>query len=257
MHAEELQVRDVVAAPGARAQGWLTIGETPTEPIRLPLVVINGCRPGPRLCLTAGVHASEYHGIDAELRTVQSIDPEVLAGSVVAIPVVNPTMFQRRVGFLSPIDGLNLNRTAPGKADGTISGVLAYVLLNEVIGICQYHIDCHGGDLGEILWPNSGFAMSGDAALDTQGKTLATLYSPQIVALYQDGTSLPPTAGSMTNQAARRGVVSILAEAGSNGTLDERDDEAIIGSPSWEQPRVISDALHANYRLLRRRPEID
>ncbi len=144
---------------------------------------------------------------------------------MVAIPVVNPTMFQRRVGFLSPIDGLNLNRTAPGKEDGTISEVLAYTLLNEVIGVCQFHIDCHGGDLGEILWPYSGFAMTGDAELDRQGETLARLYSPQIVALYREGTALPPTAGSMTNQAARRGVVSILAEAGSNGTLDERDVE--------------------------------
>jgi predicted deacylase len=186
------------------------------------------------------------------LRTVQSLDPEELAGSVVAVPVVNPTMFQRRVGFLSPIDGLYLNRTAPGKAEGTISEVLAYTLLNEVIGICQYHIDCHGGDLGEILWPYSGFALTGNAELDAQGKTLASLYSPQIVALYQDGTALPPTPGSMTNQAARRGIVSILAEAGSNGTLEERDVEVHLrgirnvmqqlgmlpGSPQTEGPRV-------------------
>lgn len=225
MEADKLRIRGVAAAPGTRAQGWLTIGETPTEPMRLPLVLINGRRPGPRLCLTAGVHASEYPGIDAVLRTVQSINPEELAGSVVAIPVVNPTMFQRRVGFLSPIDGLNLNRTAPGKEDGTISEVLAYTLLNEVIGVCQVHIDCHGGDLGEILWPYSGFAMTGDAELDRQGETLARLYSPHIVALYREGTALPPTAGSITNQAARRGVVSILAEAGSNGSLDERDVE--------------------------------
>ena len=101
--------------------------------------------------------------------------------------------------------------------------MLAHTLLKEVIGVCQYHIDCHGGDLGEILWPYSGFAITGDAELDQQGETLATLYSPQIVALYREGTSLPPTPGSMTNQAARRGIVSILAEAGSNGTLDERD----------------------------------
>ena len=225
MEADALRIRDVVAEPGTRAQGWLTIGETPTEPVRLPLVIVHGRRPGPRLCLTAGVHASEYPGIDAVMRTVQDLDPEASTGTLVAIPVVNPTMFQRRAGFLSPIDGLNLNRTAPGREDGTMSEVLAHTLLQEVIGVCQYHIDCHGGDLSEILWPYSGFALTGDAELDQRGETLATLYSPQIVALYREGTSLPPTAGSMTNQAARRGIVSILAEAGSNGTLDERDVE--------------------------------
>jgi predicted deacylase len=100
---------------------------------------------------------------------------------------------------------------------------MAHVLLNDVIGTCQYHIDCHGGDVGEILWPYAGYAMTGDPALDDQGKDLAGFYSPGIVALYREGSTLPPTPGSVTNQASRRGVVSILAEAGSNATLEPRD----------------------------------
>jgi predicted deacylase len=223
--AVQIRVGDVEAAPGTRACGFLTIGETPTEPIRVPIVVVNGSRPGPRLCLTAGVHAAEYPGIDAVMRTVQGLDPAQLAGAVVAVPVVNPPMFQRRSGFLSPIDGLNLNRTAPGQADGTISEVLAHTLLREVIGTCQYHIDCHGGDLGEILWPYSGYALTSDPEQDRQGEALARLWSPRIVALYREGSPLPPTMGSMTFQATRQGVVSILAEAGSNGTLDPADAE--------------------------------
>ena len=223
--AVHVRVRDIEAEPGSRAQGFLTIGETPSEPLRIPLVIINGRQPGPRLCLTAGVHAAEYPGIDAVMRTVQEIEPETLSGAVVAVPVVNPAMFQRRAGFLSPIDGLNLNRTAPGQAAGTISEILAHVMLTEVIGSCEYHIDCHGGDVGEILWPYAGYAMTGDPALDEKGETLAKLYSPNIVALYREGTSLPPTPGSMTSQAARRGIVSILAEAGSNATLEQADVE--------------------------------
>src|SRR5215217_3671733 len=193
MEAEAVHIRDIVAKPGTRASGYLTIGETPTEPIRVPIVIVNGSRPGPRLCLTAGVHAAEYPAIDAVMRTVQSLDPTELAGTVIAVPVVNPPMFQRRAGFLSPIDGLNLNRTAPGRADGTISEVLAHVLLNEIIGTCQYHIDCHGGDLGEILWPYSGYALTGDSEQDRQGEVLARIWSPRIVALYREGSGLPPT----------------------------------------------------------------
>jgi uncharacterized protein len=225
MEVESVHIRDIVVRPGTRASSFLTIGETPTEPIRIPLVVVHGRRPGPRLCLTAGVHAAEYPGIDAVMQTVQGLDPLELAGTVVAVPVVNPPMFQRRSGFLSPIDGLNLNRTAPGRADGTISEVLAHVLLNEVIGPCQFHIDCHGGDLGEILWPYSGYALTGDSEQDRQGEALARLWSPRIVALYREGSELPPTMGSLTTQAARQGVVSILAEAGSNGTLEPADVE--------------------------------
>ncbi|MGH2614945.1 MAG: succinylglutamate desuccinylase/aspartoacylase family protein, partial [Thermomicrobiales bacterium] len=225
MEAVAVRIRDIAAEPGARAHGFLVVGETPSEPIRIPLVIINGRRPGPRLCLTAGVHASEYPGIDAVMRTIQELDPAHLSGAVVAVPVVNPAMFQRRSGFLSPIDGLNLNRTAPGQSHGTISEIIAHVLLTEVIGICQYHIDCHGGDVGEILWPYAGYARTGNAVQDREGEELARLYSPCIVALYREGSPLPPTPGSMTNQAARRGIVSILAEAGSNATLDPADTE--------------------------------
>ena len=224
MDADTVQIRDIVAKPGTRVSG-LTLGETPSEPIRIPLVIVQGRRPGPRLCLTAGVHAAEYPGIDAVMQTVQGLDPEELAGSVVAVPVVNPPMFQRRSGFLSPIDGLNLNRTAPGRADGTISEILAYVLLNDVIGACQYHIDCHGGDLGEILWPYAGYALTGNPELDAQGEALARLYSPCIVAPLPRRFRASPTIGSLTSQAARQGVVSILAEAGGNGTLDPADVE--------------------------------
>ena len=223
MEVDAVRIRDIASKPGTRSSGFLTIGETPSDPIRVPIVIVQGRRPGPRLCLTAGVHASEYPGIDAVMQTVQGLDPEELSGTVVAVPVVNPPMFQRRSGFLSPIDGLNLNRSAPGRADGTISEVLAYVLLNEVIGSCQYHIDCHGGDLGEILWPYAGYAMTGNSELDTKGEKLARLYSPCIVSLYREGSGLPPTMGSLTSQAASQGVVSILAEAGGNGTL-ELDD---------------------------------
>jgi uncharacterized protein len=221
--AVRVRVGDIEAEPGARTQGFLTIGETPSEPIRIPIIIINGRSPGPRLCLTAGVHAAEYPGIDAVMRTAQDLNPETLFGAVVAVPVVNTVMFQRRSGFLSPIDGLNLNRTAPGRADGTMSEILVNVLLDEVIGACQYHIDCHGGDVGEILWPYAGYAMTGDPALDDVGEKLARLYSPGIVALYREGTSLPPPAGSITSQAARRGIVSILAEAGSNASLEQTD----------------------------------
>ena len=34
-------IRAVAAAPGARARGWLDIGETAGGPLRVPLVIIN------------------------------------------------------------------------------------------------------------------------------------------------------------------------------------------------------------------------
>jgi aspartate/methionine/tyrosine aminotransferase len=39
--------------------------------------------------------------------------------------------------------------------------------------------------------------------------------------------------------------------------LLEPGDEAIIDSPSWEQPRVLCEAFHATHRLIRRRPQLN
>jgi uncharacterized protein len=217
------RIRDIAAERGTTGRGYLTVGETPLGPIHIPLVVVHGARPGPTLCLTAGVHAAEYPAIDAVLRTVTGLHPADLSGTVVAVPVVNAPMFRARSGFVSPIDGLNLNRTFPGKSNGTISEVIAHVLLNEVVAHADFHIDCHGGDLPEILWPYSGYAVQGKPAVDQNGEAMARIYSPRIVALYREGTALTATKGSLTTEAARRGVASILAESGSAGGLDPVD----------------------------------
>ena len=217
------QIRDIAAEKGTKQHGYLTVGETAMGPIQIPLVIVHGAKAGPTLCLTAGIHAAEYPGIDAVLRTVGGLNPADLSGIVIAVPVVNTPMFRARAAFLSPIDGLNLNRTFPGKADGTISEVMAHVLLNEVAGRANFHIDCHGGDLPEILLPYSGYAMTGNREVDELGEAMARIYSPRIVALYREGTALPPTNGSFTRENARRGIASILAESGSAGGLDPAD----------------------------------
>lgn len=217
------RIRDIAAERGTKRRGTLTVGETPMGPIQIPLVIVHGAKAGPTLCLTAGIHAAEYPAIDAVIRAAAGLDPADLSGTVVAVPVANSPMFRARSAFLSPIDGLNLNRTFPGRPDGTISEVVAHVLLNEVVALADFHIDCHGGDLPEILWPYSGYFMAGHPAADERGEAMARLYSPRIVALYREGTALPPTKGSLTTEAARRGVPSILAESGSAGGLDPSD----------------------------------
>jgi len=220
-----LEVRDVRAEPGGRAQGFIPFGETAGGPLVIPVVILNGRDDGPILCLTAGVHATEYAPIDAVMRTVGEIDPGALRGAVIAVPVANLRMFESRSGFVSPLDGLNLNKVAPGKPDGSSSEILAYVLLNEIICRAQYHIDLHAGDLGEMLLPFAGYAMSGRPEQDAKGEMLARLYTPRLVSLSRPGGTIPPFADGIPYAASQRGVVSIFAESGGNGTLEAADVE--------------------------------
>lgn len=218
-----LQIRDITARQGERTQGWLTIGETPAGPLRVPLVLINGRADGPVLCITAGVHAAEYAPIDAAMRLLQTIQPDTLRGAVIVVPVTNMRMFEHRAGFVSPLDGLNLNRIAPGRKDGSISEILADVLLREVIGAAEYHIDLHAGDLGELLLPFAGYSLTGHRELDEKGEALARAYTPSLISLATPDGTIPPFPGSLNFSATRNGVVSILGESGGNGTLEEAD----------------------------------
>jgi predicted deacylase len=169
------------------------------------------------------VHATEYAPIDAVMRVVQGLQPSELRGAVIAVPVVNMRMFDSRTGFVSPLDGLNLNKVAPGRADGSISELLAQVLLDEVIGTADYHIDLHAGDFGEMLLPFVGCALTGNAQLDEQGEALARLYSPKLISLSTPAGTIPPFSDGISFAATRKGIVSIFAESGGNGTLEEPD----------------------------------
>jgi len=220
--SSKVEIGRVSAGRGQVARGFLDVGETATGAVQLPIVIINGASQGPVLCLTAGVHATEYASIDALMRLINELNPAELRGVVIAVPLVNMHMFAGRCPFISPLDGVNLNKIAPG-GSGSISEILARVLFDGVITKARYHIDLHGGDFGEMLLEFAGYSMTGNAELDRQGEALARLFAPRVFCLAREGTTLPPSPGFIAYAATRKGVVSILGEAGGNGTMEEAD----------------------------------
>ena len=247
-----ITVGNVRAARGKIEHGFIEIGETLTGPIQIPVVLVNGVSEGPVLCLTSGVHATEYAPIEAVFRLLDGLDPKKLRGTVIAVPVVSMHMFAARCGFVSPIDGLNPNKIAPGGAAGSITEILVHTLLMQVIAKSQYHVDLHAGDFGEILMPFAGYKLSGNAEQDAEGEALVRLFTPLLISLAREGGTIPPFPGSICDEASRRGVVSILAESGGNGTLEERDADVhvhgirnimrylkmIDGAPSVSSPQI-------------------
>jgi len=219
---DAVRIRDLVIERGATRRGFLKVGETGAGPVEMPVVVVHGTRPGPTLCLTGGVHATEYPGQTAVRELTQQLDPAALTGTVLAVPVVNLPMFAARSGFVSPVDGLNLNRVAPGRPDGTVTELIAHTLFSEILSLATHHIDCHGGDLGEALWPYAAYRMTGNAELDRTGEAMARCWSPGIIALFREGMPMIPT-GTVTTEAAKRGIASILGECGSDNGLDPAD----------------------------------
>lgn len=173
MAQETLVVGSVRAEPGAAARGFLDV---PGTPIRMPVTVVNGAAPGPRLGITAGVHGGEYPGIEAAIRTAAALDPRDVRGAVVIVHIVDVPAFQGRTIYVCPLDGKNPNRVFPGNPAGTASERLAHTLFTEVIARAEYYVDLHGGDLNEALIPFTILLESGHADVDARAMDLARAY---------------------------------------------------------------------------------
>lgn len=79
------------AEPGEQATGYRTVTELPTgQPEQIPVVVINGSRPGQTLWVTGTIHGDEPAGIAAIHQLVSQVQPDSLAGTLVCVPGMNP-----------------------------------------------------------------------------------------------------------------------------------------------------------------------
>jgi len=87
--------------------------------IPLPIAVIrNGA--GPTALLTGGNHGDEYEGPVSLLKAAGSLDPGRIKGRVIILPCLNFPAVQAG-SRTSPIDKGNMNRSFPGRPDGSVT----------------------------------------------------------------------------------------------------------------------------------------
>ena len=177
---------------------------------RLALFLINGDRPGPTLVVTGGVHAAEYASIAAALEFGRSLQPQGLAGRVIVLPVMNVPGFGVRSIYTCPLDGTNLNRMFPGKADGSGTEQLAEWVFRNVISQATHYVDLHGGDLIEALVPFTIFYRSGNAKVDRVSREMGQVFGIRYLVRSE-------TSGSTYSAASQAGIPAILTEAGGQG----------------------------------------
>jgi predicted deacylase len=126
-------------------------------------------------------------------------------------PIANMPAFRARSIYVSPLDGLNLNRVFPGKADGTVSEQLALWLFENLIEQADYYVDLHGGDLIEALVPFSIYNRCDDGAVEQASRELAEVFGiEQIVRSESSGPAFCA--------ASDAGIPSMMAEAGGQGS---------------------------------------
>src|SRR4029079_3948639 len=109
----------------------------------VPIMVVSRGA-GPTALVLAGNHGDEYPGQVAILKLMRSIEPEMIDGRLILIPALNVPA-SKAATRLSPLDGKNLNRCFPGKADGTVTEMVAHYLTTVLFPLSDIVIDIHTG----------------------------------------------------------------------------------------------------------------
>ena len=215
-----LTVGSLTAQPGQKVSGWLEVPDGVDAGTRIPVSVVHGARPGAVLALVAGTHGYEYTSIVALPRVLARLDPQRMTGSVILVHMANPTAFYGRRIYYSP-DGKNLNRVYPGKADGTLSERIAFLLTREVIDKSTHLADLHCGDGNESLRPYSYWQVSGNPAVDEASKRMVMAFGLDHVVVDRERPTDPAKSLYTSNTAVLRGKPALTAESGGMGLTDE------------------------------------
>lgn len=141
-------------------------------------ITIEGESDGPRVLVTAGVHGDEYEGIEATKLLASSTDRGDLKGTLQLIPIVNESAYKTRdrVGE----DSLDLARTFPGDASGTVTQRLAAELA-PLIQRADFYIDLHSG--GHAMWiePLVGYMLVADDEVLSKQRAMARAFGLPII----------------------------------------------------------------------------
>ena len=128
--------------PGEKRHLRYEVGETyPGDPVEVPVTVVNGDRPGPRV-VVAAVHGGELNGVKVAQEVAGRYDPADLAGTLVVVHVANVPAFRAQQRYI-PIYDQDLNRASPGRPGSNTAGRMAHELWEAFLSKRDYGLDLH------------------------------------------------------------------------------------------------------------------
>jgi uncharacterized protein len=177
--------------------------------VHIDPVVVHGVRPGPALWLSAGIHGDELNGIWVVRQVLEAIEPKALAGTLVAVPIVNAFGLLQQSRYLP--DRRDLNRCFPGTSKGSLASRLARLFMKEIVAPCTHGIDLHTGAVHHDNLPQIRANLD-----DAETRRLARAFGARVM-IHADSRD-----GSLRQAAMNSGVVSLLYEAGEALRLSRR-----------------------------------
>jgi predicted deacylase len=209
---------DVAIPPGTTQRVDLPIADLPTTtPMPLPVEVVVGARPGPTLWLSAALHGDELNGMEIIRRVLARLDPAALAGTVLAVPIVNVFGFISQQRYLP--DRRDLNRSFPGSRNGSLAARIAHLLLQQVIKPADFGVDLHTASNHRTNLPQTRGNLD-----DPRTHKLATAFAAPVT-IHGHGP-----AGSLRHAVAKLNKPVIVYEAGEPHRFnDDAVDQGVAG----------------------------
>lgn len=201
--SSDFHVDGTVIEPGDRIHTNYEVSKTYlSEPVSVPVSIINGARDGPTVFLSAALHGDELNGVEVVRHVVDEFDHENLHGTLVCLHVVNVPGFNAQERYI-PLDDSDLNRSFPGDPTGSGAERIAASLYQTFIRQCDLGIDFHTSTRGRTNLVH----VRGDLEADGVNR-LARSFASNVI-LDERGPN-----GSLRRTATEAGIPTITVEMG-------------------------------------------
>ena len=184
--------------------------------VMIPITVIKH-GDGPTALLTGGNHGDEYEGPVALSKLAQQLRADEVSGRVIIVPFMNTPAFHAGTRT-SPIDQGNLNRSFPGKPDGTVTQKIADYFRRTLLPLADVVLDIHSGGRTLDFLPFAACHVLPDKAQQARCeagmRAFAAPYAMRMLEL--DAQAMYDTA------AEAQGKVFVTTELGGGGTATAR-----------------------------------
>jgi N-alpha-acetyl-L-2,4-diaminobutyrate deacetylase len=194
---------------GTKQRVHLEFGDS----LGFPVVVVRGEKSGPTLVTSANVHGDEYEGVRAILETFEALDPGIMRGDWIGVPVLNVPAFWNG-SRTSPLDGANLARVFPGSPDGTPSQQIAWHFAHSVMLRADFYLDLHSGGV-RLRMPS----MAGYPAENARARAAAEVFGARVIW----GHPSPVDPGRTVSFASDHGIPWLYTEARGAGRIHPED----------------------------------
>ncbi len=197
-----IEIAKEIIPPGRSLRLDLPVSRLPTQTLlSLPITIVNGVTPGPRLWLSAALHGDELNGVEIIRQVLAKIKPKQLRGTLLAVPIVNVFGFIEQSRYLP--DRRDLNRCFPGSENGSLASRLANLFMREIVSHSTHGIDLHTAAINRVNLPQ----IRGNLK-DPETYRCAKAFGTKIImhANTRDG--------SLRQAATKKGIPVLLYEAG-------------------------------------------